>query len=96
MEKRRGSFAVWCKPGKLVGLGSPRSSNLPLGAYFYKMRVGTRVILTLIVLIIPRLVVPIPEILVKFDKTVGYLFERIIIKERESHILADIRGVLPP
>ncbi len=30
METRRGSLAVWRKPGKLVGLGSPREfESLP-------------------------------------------------------------------
>jgi len=43
-----------------------------------------------------RLAMPLPEILVKFDKTVGYLFERIVVNERESRTLATIRDALLP
>jgi len=42
------------------------------------------------------LAMPLPEILVEFDKTVGYLFERIVVNERESRTLANIRDALLP
>ena len=43
-----------------------------------------------------RLTMPLPKILVKFDKTVGYLFERIVVNERESRTLTNIRDALLP
>ena len=43
-----------------------------------------------------RLAIPLPELLVKFDKTVGYLFEKIVVNERESRTLSTMRDALLP
>ena len=43
-----------------------------------------------------KIAVPTPEILTRFDITVGHLFERIVANERESRALTSIRDALLP
>jgi len=43
-----------------------------------------------------KIAVPTPEILTRFDRTVGRLFERIVANEQESRALASIRDTLLP